>query len=208
MTFLFRPMVEGAAAHNDAQPEGEVERQFVTFLYVHLIKIPGSEPEGAGMVFELAEYRDTITRVGRENGSITRFLHESAAVLLFPCTAALEAPSRQGIHAALSLRQRLEELNRRRLAEQQVPFRIGIGVHADTFMTATVNGSQRLLALQSSIQDAEGLSHLNWQAPFPAIFVSENALQGLGREPSYRVQNLGEASPPNQTKVLTVYALM
>lgn len=210
MTFQFRPTVEGATTQDqqqDAQVARDVENQFVTFLFIQLNKIPGSEPEGATLAFELAEYRNTIKRVGRENKAITRILSESAALMLFPCAANAEAPSRHGIHAAVTLRQQLEALNRQRLAEQQVPFRIGIGAHTDAFMTTPAKGRERLLDLQASIENAEGLSQLNWQAPFPAIFVSENALQGLGTSP-YRVQNLGKAFAPNHTKPLTVYALM
>lgn len=180
----------------------------VTFLFVRIDEIPGSEPEAKSTADELAAYRQLIEEVGNAYQGITRILNASSALMLFPARSVAAAPSRQGIDAAVALRQRLEALNRQRLSEQRIPFRIGIGVHTDTLVAFTGNEKQRLIALHASIQDAEGLSLLNWQAPFPAIFVSRNAFRGLGGRNGYNVQSLGEVSAPNQAKALTVYALM
>ena len=185
-----------------------VRSQVVTFLFVRIDEIPGSEPEAKTVADELAAYRQLIEEVGNTYQGITRMLNASSALLLFPARSVAAAPSRQGIDAAVALRQRLEALNRQRLGEQRIPFRIGIGVHTDTLVPFTVNEKQRLTALQASIQDAEGLSLLNWQAPFPAIFVSKNAFRGLGDSNGYNVQSLGEVSAPNQAKALAVFALM
>ena len=183
-------------------------RQVVTIVFVRLSQIPGSEPGSGALADEMAEYRRVIDEVGASHRAIKRLLNASSALLLFPAEAILETPSLQGIEAAISLRQRLQALNRQRLGEQRIPFRIGIGVHTEILPDFMDNQQRRLSALQHSIQEAEGLSLLNWQAPFPAIFVSKSALRGLGSRNGYNVQNLGEAFAPNQEKAMTVYAVM
>lgn len=184
------------------------ENELITFLFVRLNEIPGSEAEETALADELAGYREIIEAVGGEFQAITRLLNASTALLLFRCTPGTETPSRKGIQAAVTLRRRLEALNRQRLAAEAIPFRIGIGVHSDSLSLSLPDERQRLRILQASVRDAEGLCLLNRQAPFPAIFVSRKALQGLGGNNGYNVQNLGEAFVPNQSKALTVYALM
>lgn len=182
------------------------QSQVVTFLFVRLNEIPGSEPDHGERADELAAYQRVIQEVGAKFQGITRMISSDASLLLFASCPDQNTPSRQGVRAAVALRARLETLNRERLEAQKVPFRIGIGVHSNILSPSPER--ERLVSLYESIQEAEGLSLLNRQAPFPAIFVSKGALQGLGGSNGYNVQNLGEAFAPNHTKVLTVYAVM
>lgn len=188
-----------ATRHERALP------QTVTFLFIRLNEIPGSEPDDAAGQHELHGYQRVIEEVGGEFQGITRMIGNDAALLLF-ASCRENAPARQGVHAAVALRRRLEALNRERLKAQQIPFRIGIGVHSNTLSPA--EEKERLVALHQCIQEAEGLSLLNRQAPFPAIFVSKGTVQGLEDSNGYYIQNLGEAFAPNYAKVLTVYAVM
>lgn len=187
-------------------PHEKSRSQVVTFLFVRLNEIPGSEPDHGERARALAAYQCVIEEVGNEFQGITRMLSSDAALLLFASCPNHNTSSRQGVHAAVALRARLEALNRERLEAHKVPFRIGIGVHSNILSSSPER--ERLVSLHESIQEAEGLSLLNRQAPFPAIFVSKGTLQGLGGSNGYNVQNLGEAFAPNQTKVLTVYAVM
>lgn len=194
--------------HNDSTKEKGAAKQVVTCLFVRLNEIAGSERDADIVVDELAAYRRVINEVGTAFQARTQLLDASSALLLFSSETAGEAPSRQGIQAAVVLRERLEAVNRQRIAEEWIPFRIGIGVHSDTLGSGIGDDQKGPIALETSIQDAEGLSLLNRQAPFPAVFVSKNALEGLGATTGYSIQSLGEVSAPNQAKALTVFALM
>lgn len=197
---------QGTSGAVIAAHEERVLPQVVTFLFIRLNEIPGSEPDDGERSRELAAYQRVIEEVGAEFQGITRTISSDAALLLFTSCPGEKAPSRLGIHVAIALRRRLETLNRERLEAQQIPFRIGIGVHSN--ILSPTEEKERLTDLQQCIQEAEGLSLLNRQAPFPAVFVSKSTLRGLGGSKGYHIQNLGEAFAPNHTKVLTVYAVM
>lgn len=186
--------------------EQEPSQQVVTFLYVRLNEIPGSETDGTDLAAELVAYQQVIEEVAAEFQGLTRLISADTALLLFSSSPGEEAPARGGVHAAVALRSRLETLNRQRREGHQRPFRIGIGVHTNSLSSG--QEQERLLDLHRNIQHAEGLSLLNRQAPFPAIFVSQSAFQGLGGTNGYQIQNLGEAFVPNLKRALTVYALM
>jgi hypothetical protein len=197
-----------AAGWKLVEETSDVSRKVITSLFLRLSEIPGSEAAGGTLGAEVAAYHQVIREVGDEFEAVTRIIDSDAAVLLFASAPAERAPALRGIEAALVLRERLEALNRRRRTEQEVPFRIGIGVHTGPAGAEEEGHQQRLMALHHAIRDAESLSLLNWQTPFPAIFLSKSALQGMGLSNGYQIQNLGEAYAPNRAKAIAVYALM
>jgi hypothetical protein len=105
------------------------------------------------------------------------------------------------LRAALTLRARLDALNCHQTVKAEEPnYRIGIGLH---------NSSTRPAAnLEAGVSEAASLSVLNQQAPFPALFVSEETVRALPETHGYNVQDLGEVYLPEHAAPLNVFALM
>jgi hypothetical protein len=113
------------------------------------------------------------------------------------------------LDTAVSVMNEVTALNRRRLAQELSPLRVGIGLDAG-FMPAERRPRTAGLArtLARHISQAKELSDLNRQTPFPAVFVSRSIVEGLARQNGYLVQNLGNVLVGNRCEPLAVYAIL
>lgn len=144
---------------------------------------------------QVEHFRRIIRQVSSAFGGITTDLGENRMLTLFPAQ-----PIRLALRAALTLRSRLDALIREDDSEKRPNYRIGIGLHT---------GSARPLdCLAAGVIEAASLSTLNQQAPFPALFVSEEMVRALPEANGYHVHDLGVVDLPEQPGPLAVFALM
>lgn len=163
----------------------------ITALVVQFSSLPGDQSTPA----HVESYRNVITEVSDAFAGVTTDLGDNRVLALFPAQ-----PASLALRAALTLRARLDDLSREIGAEKRAPYRIGIGLHT---------GSARPVArLAAGVTEAASLSTLNQQAPFPALFVSEETVRMLPEADGYHVHNLGMVDLPEQPKPLAVFALM
>lgn len=163
----------------------------VTALVVQFNTLPGDQITPA----HLEQYRRVIREVTEAFGGATAGLGDTQMLALFPAQ-----PTGRPLRAALTMRAQLDLLSREAGADRRPPYRIGIGLHT---------GSARPVArLAAGVTEAASLSSLNQQAPFPALFVSEETVRALPETDGYHVHDLGLVDLPEQPEPLAVFALM
>lgn len=164
----------------------------VAALVTQFSKLPGGRVTAA----QLERYRRTVYEVSGAYGGVTHELGEGRLLSLFVAQAVGQA-----LRAALALRARLDALNCAGEEEMLTPsFRIGIGLHKSI--------THHAASLAAAVSQAASLSTLNQQAPFPALFVSEETVRELPETHGYHVHDLGEVLLPEQPRPLSVFALM
>jgi class 3 adenylate cyclase len=134
----------------------------VTALVIQFSSIPGKSTNPA----HIEHFRRIIRQVSSAYGGQTADLGENRMLTLFPAQ-----PIRLALRAALTLRARLDQLSQEAGSAKRPGYRIGIGLH-----TGWLSPSRNLAA---GVNEAANLSTLNQQAPFPALFVSEEMARAL-----------------------------
>ncbi len=167
------------------------EASSVTALVIQFSKLPEEPARPA----QLAQFRRIIRQVGSAFGGVTAELGENRMLTLFPAQ-----PTRLALRAALTLRARLDRLCQEDESAKRPTYRIGIGLH--TGMAQPTN------LLEAGVLEAANLSVLNQQAPFPALFVSEEMVRALPEGNGFYVHDLGMVDLPEQPRPLAVYAVM
>ncbi|MFW6184767.1 MAG: hypothetical protein ACOC8X_13285, partial [Chloroflexota bacterium] len=156
----------------------------------------------------LFEYKEVVLgRVASHGGHL---LAEAADTVLALFAGRHEEPAVEAsITTAASIMEQIAVMNKQRLAQDLVPFRIGIGIDAGIVPAGSQSAPDTInSALERHIRLARGLSDLNQQTPFPAIFISENMAAGLHERNGYHIQNLGDVFLDRQQKPIKVYALL
>lgn len=173
-----------AAVPGDGRPVAALVTQFS--------KLPGGRVTPA----QLENYRRIVYEVSGAHGGVTHELGEGRLLSLF-----VSQPFSHALRAALTLRSRLDALNSPGEADTKPPsYRIGIGLHKSV--------THHAASLAAVVSEAASLSALNQQAPFPALFVSEETVRSLPETQGYHVHDLGEVLLPEQPRPLSVFALM
>lgn len=156
-----------------------------------------------------SDYRRIIERtIGAHEGDVIA-VADDAVLATFVTPEENEGPRWQGLRAAVTVMAEVATLNRHRVAQDLLPYRVGIGVDCGSVPDNGFRRHPRLqVGLERHISRARRLSILNCQTPFPSIFLSGNAVQRIGTVNGYTIQNLGEVIVPDQPEPVAVYAVM
>lgn len=157
----------------------------------------------------LTQFRDLLENiVGYHRGDVVA-LSRDAGLAIFSGPGRGHDYTQNAILVATSLIEEANNTNRERLARNLSPVRLGIGVDGGPLSTGMCNRHPRLdPSLQPYLDRARRLSELNYQAPFPAIFISHTVADRLEQEQRYAVQNLGDVLVENHADPFSVYAVL
>ena len=187
----------------------ETPQKWVTTLFVQF-NLVGNQCEHTVSVREaLDAYHAVIRQVIERHAGLLIASANDAVLALFENAEPADDHTHIGVSAAVATMEELAALNKQRLEQNLIPFRVGIGLDTGCIAADKIRCHPFMAtALEEHIHKAKGLSRLNQQAPFPAIFISRNTLDGLHSRNGYHVQNLGETFVPNLPVPVSVYALM
>jgi two-component system sensor histidine kinase ChiS len=110
------------------------------------------------------------------------------------------------LKAALAMRRRLDEFNATRVAQQQQPIRMGIGIHVGVLMLGTVGEPQRMdgTVIADVVNAASRLESLTKRYGVMLI-VSEQILRALDHAENYGVRWLGAVRVKGRRAPITLY---
>lgn len=156
-----------------------------------------------------SEYRRIIEEtIGAHEGDVIA-VADDAVLATFAASEGETGKAWQGLTAAITLLVDLAVVNKQRVAQDLLPYRVGIGLDCGSIPDDGIRRHPRLqVGLQRHINRARRLSILNCQTPFPSIFLSGSLVQRIGTFNGYTIQNLGDETVPDQPEPVTVYALM
>jgi len=161
------------------------ERARCALLFTDLFDFtPLTTRLGPADIFALLNrYFDSISScVLEEHGYLDKFIGDSLmAEFGVPRTRGDEIEAFAAISAALSMRDRLDELNKELLLSGMSPLRQGIGIHFGDVMAGNLGGSQRMeyTVVGESVNIANRLEHLARIYADTPIIVSDDIVKLL-----------------------------
>ena len=96
------------------------------------------------MLLLLKEYFQSMTEAVFKYGGVIEKYIGDAIMAVFGSPVLLEEHAWRAVQTAVEMRQRLVELNVRRVEDGKPALRIGIGINSDTVLTGNIGSSQRL----------------------------------------------------------------
>jgi len=208
MQFVRGKMLSTTCAETDLGEEKAPSsgKKWMTAVVVHMQPIAPYATESPAVNPVLRSFKAIVRDVMADHGALTEALGQATLGSVFHATGDNVQDVWHGIRAAFAVMEKLGDQNRLRSSQNRFPVRVGIGVHSGP--TPRGAPTQPLSALAQNLSKAKGLSILNRQTPFPAIFISKNTLTRLDDGRGYLIQPLGEAPLQNLREAMPVYAMM
>lgn len=136
-------------------------------------------------------------------------LSRDAGFALFSGGGHPQTDTRNAVKTAERLMGEVERTNRQRMALDLCPIRLGIGITGGIEHDLACNRHPWLSpGIVSYMNRARQLSELNYQAPFPAMFISREVADSLNPAERDAVQSLGSVIVEDEVDPLAVYALL
>jgi adenylate cyclase len=161
--YLSQELAEELLSLDDTQLRGEVKEvsTLLTDIPNYTDCTENLEPEE--VVTLLNEYFELMVEViFKHKGTLDKYIGASMMVV-FGSPLPLENHAWCAVQTAIEMRHRLAELNASRLAQNQLPIGMGIGIHSDRVFSGNIGSHQRMefTATGSGVDLA---SHLNFVA--------------------------------------------
>lgn len=184
----------------------ELQQKWVTALFVQFRFLDGDDRYQSAILNDCLARLEQI--VGGCHGDVVALSHD-AALALFSGTGYPHEHIQNAVEAATRLREAVQALNAQRCSRNHSALRMGIGIDGGLLAASGYNRHPCLdPGLQIYLSKARRLSELNYQTPFPAIFVSPPVANGIQSDRYYAIQNLGSVAVEKHPDPLTVYAVI
>jgi adenylate cyclase len=135
------------------------------------------------VVARLNEYFEVMSRVVSSHGGIVDKFLGDGLMAFFGAFEHAEHPSAAGVRAAMNMLEELEILNRKWLERGQVPFKIGIGLHAGTVKVGNIGSRNKTeyTVIGDAVNTASRLQDKTKMLQEP-IVISEDVYNDLSAE--------------------------
>lgn len=170
----------------------------------------GREP--AYIIDMLNEYfQGIVTVIQRHNGVVNKFIGD--AVLAFfgvlPENTSPEQSARDAVAAALGMLDFVNMINRQRLAQGELPIRLGIGVNTGPIVAGILGSEVRFeyAILGDTVNVTQRLSDMNKIYSDYDLFVNATTWEFLGNALPVQATHLGDVEVKGRTELVNTYAV-
>ncbi len=142
--YLSQELAEELLKLDDIQVRGENKEFSTMFADIHHYTAWAESLELEELVSLLNEYFASMTEViFKYKGTIDKYMGDTI-MAVFGGPLSLENHACFAVKAAIEMRCQLAEFNARRLAQNQQPIRLGIGINSDRMFSGNIGSSQRM----------------------------------------------------------------
>jgi adenylate cyclase len=162
----------------------------------------GHTPEE--VVEMLNEYFQIMVGIINRNGGVVDKFIGDAIMAVWGAPNANERDPQNAIRACLEMRQALAELNKTRSARNQVPIKIGIGLHRGEAISGTIGSSERMeyTVIGDTVNQASRIE-ASTKAFGTDLLLSETLAEFVGEE--FIVETAGAVEVKGKSQPLTLY---
>lgn len=194
-------------ARTKLKRQSAASRRWIVILFVQIHTSSGHNDVDTE-AHALRQYQQQVEQQISACGGYIIGEGENMTLAMFSSDTA-ESVVQSSIDTAVKLMNRLAAQNKQRLAQDLIPFRIGMGLDSNAVSICSQTAQiETWSGLEACIRQARSLCDLNRQTPFPAIFISQNTAAWLNGQQRYTIQNLGDVTVQRTGEPLAVYALM
>lgn len=158
----------------------------------------------------LNEYLEEMTQAVRPwGGYINNFIGD-AIVVIFGAPVDQSDKEWHAVAAALTMQERLAELNRKRIARGAIPIYNGIGISAGEAVAGQIGSLERLMytVIGDAVNVAARLEALTKEYPEYPILMNGPMAQALASRPGLTLASLGPIPVKGRTEPVDVYGVV
>lgn len=158
----------------------------------------------------LNEYLTEMTDAIRPWGGYVNNFIGDAIVAIFGAPLSPAETEWRSVAAALTMRQRLEELNQRRILRGEVPIQAGIGISSGEVVAGQIGSLERLLytVIGDAVNVAARLETLTKEYPEYTILINESTASAIADHHGIVLKSLGKIKVKGRQKSVEVYAVL
>jgi len=189
---------------------GELCWVSVLFSDIRNFSTLSEEMKPQEVVAFLNEYLTEMTAAIRPWGGYVNNFIGDAIVVIFGAPLFPAETEWRSVAAALTMRERLEELNQRRIQRGEVPINAGIGISSGEVVAGQIGSLERLLytVIGDAVNVAARLETLTKEYPDYSILINESTAAGIEEYHDILLKCLGEVKVKGRQKLVNVYAVL
>ncbi|VXD16032.1 putative Adenylate cyclase [Planktothrix serta PCC 8927] len=204
------PEVREKLLQGQLQLGGELCWVSVLFSDIRNFSTLSEEMKPQEVVAFLNEYLTEMTAAIRPWGGYVNNFIGDAIVAIFGAPLSPAETEWRSVAAALTMRERLEELNQRRILRGEVPIHAGIGISSGEVVAGQIGSLERLLytVIGDAVNVAARLETLTKEYPEYSILINESTAAAIEEHHHILLKNLGEVKVKGRQKAVEVYAVL
>lgn len=189
---------------------GELCWVSVLFTDIRNFSTLSEEMKPQEVVAFLNEYLTEMTDAIRPWGGYVNNFIGDAIVAIFGAPLSPAETEWRSVAAALTMRQRLAELNERRILRGEVPIQAGIGISSGEVVAGQIGSLERLLytVIGDAVNVAARLETLTKDYPEYTILINESTAAAIAEHHGITLKNLGKIKVKGRQKSVEVYAVL
>jgi class 3 adenylate cyclase len=189
---------------------GDLRRVAVLFSDIRGFSSTSERLDAEEVVAFLNEYLTEMTEAIRQwGGYLNNFLGDA---ILAVFGAPVDQPDKEwrAVAAAMTMRERLAQLNRRRGERGDPPIESGTGICTGDVVAGLIGSLERLqyTVIGDAVNVAERLEELTRENPSYPVLVNGLTAQALTARPDVQLQNLGSVRLRGRSQPVDVYAVI
>ncbi len=204
------PEVREKLLQGQLQLGGELCWVSVLFSDIRNFSTLSEEMKPQEVVAFLNEYLTEMTEAIRPWGGYVNNFIGDAIVVIFGAPLSPAETEWRSVAAALTMRERLGELNQRRIQRGEVPIHAGIGISSGEVVAGQIGSLERLLytVIGDAVNVAARLETLTKEYPEYNILINESTAAALETHQDILLKSLGEFKVKGRKQPVEVYAVL
>ncbi|HEY9865206.1 MAG TPA: adenylate/guanylate cyclase domain-containing protein [Candidatus Obscuribacterales bacterium] len=189
---------------------GELCWVSVLFSDIRNFSTLSEEMKPQEVVAFLNEYLTEMTDAIRPWGGYVNNFIGDAIVAIFGAPLSPAETEWRSVAAALTMRERLAELNQRRILRGEVPIQAGIGISSGEVVAGQIGSLERLLytVIGDAVNVAARLETLTKEYPEYTILINESTAAAIADHHGITLKSLGKIKVKGRQKSVEVYAVL
>lgn len=152
----------------------------------------------------LNEYFGVMVKIINAHGGVVDKFIGDAIMAVWGAPKSTDRDSHQAVRACLEMRKALEELNERRIARDQPPINIGMGLHAGKAISGTIGSDERMeyTVIGNTVNTASRIE-ASTKAFGADLLISDTVIEKIGD--AFSAELAGAAEVKGRSEALKMY---
>ena len=207
---LVSPQVREKLLQGKLELGGETRSVSILFSDIRGFSTTSESLDAQQVLAFLNEYLAEMTRAVRQWGGYLNSFIGDAVLAVFG--APMDQPDKEwrAVATAITMRERLADLNHRREKRGDLPIEIGIGICTGDVVVGLVGSLERLqyTVIGDAVNVAERLQELSREQPSYPVLVNGLTARALTERSDLLLKNLGPVQVRGRTQPVDVYAVI
>lgn len=152
----------------------------------------------------LNEYFGVMVKIINHNGGVVDKFIGDAIMAVWGAPQSTDHDAHKAVRACLEMRKALNELNERRIAREQPPISIGMGLHAGTAISGTIGSDERMeyTVIGNTVNTASRIE-ASTKAFGADLLISDTVIEKIGDD--FKTELAGAAEVKGRSEALKMF---